>query len=103
MQEVERRANNLQKNFVTAREGSVKLLVIVWANCGPGVLPEAAPKQGSPQLPSRGRLNSKEIFVFLTGGGSTGREFIKFLTGGGFTVRDFIDFLMGTISNAATS
>ena len=81
----------------------MKLLVIVWANRGPGVLPEAAPKQGSPQLPSRGRLNSREIFVFLTGGGSTGREFLKFLIGAGFTVRDFIDFLMGTISNAATS
>ena len=80
----------------------MKLLVIVWANRGPGVLPEAAPKQGSAQLQSRGRLNSKEIFVFLTGGGC-GREFLKFLIGAGFTVRDFIDFLMGTISNAATS
>ena len=76
---------------------------MVWANRGPGVLPEAAPKQGSPQLPSRGRLNSKEIFDFLIGGDRTGREFINFLTGGGFTVREFIDFLIGTVSNATTS
>ena len=68
-----------------------------------GVLPEAAPKQGSHRLPSRGRLNSKELFDFLIGGDRTGKEFINFLTGGGFTVRKLIDFLAGTGSDVATS